>query len=131
MVRVRLVTTPIWSQEHLVRALAQVGFARPEVHRDAVPLDSWRGIPLGGTANVVVRRDQIGAAGDDFGFLRNARGSYDAVISEIHFNRFDRRWLEDLARRHDELAHADGRHAPADVPRNWEKRELGAPNAPP
>jgi len=131
MVRVRLVTTPIWSQEHLVRALAQVGFPRAESHREAVPLDSWRGIPLGGTANVVVRRDQIGAAGDDFGFVRNARGSFDAVVSEIHFNRFDRRWLEDLARRHDELAQADGRTPPSNLPTTWERRELGAAPAPP
>lgn len=131
MVRVRLVTTPIWSQEHLVRALAQVGFPRAESHREAVPLDSWRGTPLGASAHVVVRRDQIGAAGDDFGLVRNARGSFDAVVSEIHFNRFDRRWLEDLARRHDELAQADGRTPPSNLPATWERRELGAAPAPP
>jgi len=131
MVRVRLVTTPIWSQDHLMRALAQVGFPNAESHAEAVPLDSWRGIPLGGEAHVVVRRGQIGAAGDDFGFVRNARGSFDAVISEIHFNRFDRRWLEDLARRHDELARAAGRVPPANLPMDWAKRELGALPMPP
>ncbi len=131
MVRVRLVTTPIWSQEHLLRALAQVGFPKAESHSDAVPLESWRGIPLGGEAQVVVRRDQIGAAGDDFGFVRNARGSFDAVVSEIHFNRFDRRWLEDLTRRHDELVRVAGRTPPANLPMNWEKRELGSLPMPP
>ncbi|MCY2958904.1 MAG: hypothetical protein NTY35_01970 [Planctomycetota bacterium] len=130
MVRVRLVTTPIWSQDHLLRALAQVGFPNSESHHEAVPLSSWRGIPLGGEAHVVVRRDKIGSAGDDFGFVRNARGSFDAVVSEIHFNRFDRRWLEDLTRRHDELVRADGRTPPADLPTTWEKRELGTAPAP-
>lgn len=131
MVRVRLVTTPIWSQEHLVRALAQVGFPDAETHSDPVPLESWRGIPLGGEAHVVVRRARIGSAGDDFGFVRNAQGSFDAVVSEIHFNRFDRRWLEDLARRHDALTHADGRHPPSAFPAAWQKRDLDDAATPP
>lgn len=125
MVRIQLVTTPMWSQDHLVRALAQVGFVGAESHADRVPLSSWRGIPLGADANVVVRREQIGAAGDDLGFVRNSRGTFDAMISEIHLFRFDRRWLEDLARRHDELARADGRTPPAQLP-DWEKRDLGS-----
>lgn len=126
MTRVRLVTTPIWSHDHLVRALAQVGYTQVETHGAAVPLESWRGTPLEADAHVVVRRVHVGASGDDFGFVRNARGSFDAVISEIHFFRFDRRWLEDLARRHDELTAADGRTAPAGIPTTWEKRELGS-----
>jgi len=120
----------MWSQDHLLRALAQVGFPAAEVHGEPAPLVSWRGTPLGGEAEVVVRREQIGAAGDDFGFVRNARGSYDAVVSEIHFFRFDRRWLEDLARRHDELAAADGLTAPHDLP-SWGKRDLGPAGTPP
>ncbi len=131
MVRVRLVTTPIWSQDHLLAALSQVGFPQAESHGEAVPLVSWRGIPLGGEAHVVVRRAQIGSASDDFGFVRNAKGTFDAVVSEIHFNRFDRRWLEDLARRHDQLARAAGRTPPANLPTTWEKRELGAAPMPP
>lgn len=131
MTRVRLVTTPIWSQEHLVRALAQVGFDGAESHGQPVALESWRGIPLGADAHVVVRRARIGSASDDFGFVRNAQGSFDAVISEIHFFRFDRRWLEDLARRHDELAHADARTPPAGLVATWQKRELDDAPAPP
>ncbi len=123
MVRIQLVTTPMWSQDHLVRALAQVGYDQAEAHEARVPLMSWRGIPLGADANVVVRRERIGAAGDDLGFVRNGRGTFDAMISEIHLFRFDRRWLEDLARRHDELARADGLTAPARLP-DWEKRDL-------
>lgn len=125
MVRIQLVTTPIWSQDHLVRALAQIGYDGAEAHTERVPLMSWRGIPLGADANIIVRRERIGAAGDDLGFVRNARGTFDAVISEIHLFRFDRRWLEDLARRHDELARADGLTQPAQLP-DWEKRDLGA-----
>lgn len=131
MVRVRLVTTPIWSQDHLLGALAQVGFAKAESHGEAVPLVSWRGTPLGCEAHVVVPRALIGSAGDDFGFVRNSKGTFDAVVSEIHFNRFDRRWLEDLARRHDQLALAAGRTPPANLPTTWEKRELGAAPMPP
>jgi hypothetical protein len=109
--------------------LAQVGFTAAESHGEPVPLVSWRGTPLGGEAEVVVRREQIGAAGDDFGFVRNSSGSYDAVISEIHLFRFDRRWLEDLARRHDELVRADGLTAPRGLP-NWGRRDLGPAGTP-
>ncbi|MBL8862450.1 MAG: hypothetical protein JNK02_10620 [Planctomycetes bacterium] len=126
MVRIRLVTTPIWSEEHLVAALAQVGFADVERQRQSVPLDSWRGTPLGAEASLIVRRKHLGAASDDLGFVRNGRGSFDMVLSEGHFFRFDRRWIEDLARRHDELVAAAGRTPPANLP-GWERRELADP----
>jgi len=127
MVRTRLVTTPLWSQEHLVSALAQIGFTKVESHRAPVPLMSWRGKPLGPSATIVIRRGQIGASGDDFGFVRNSSGSYDAVISEIHFGRFDRRWLEDLRRRHDALTQAAGLKPPAELRSDYQKHELDEP----
>lgn len=125
MVRVRLVTTPMWSEEHLVAALAQVDFQTVEVNRSPVALESWRGTPLGVEASLVLRRRHLSAASDDLGFVRNDRGSFEMILSEGNFFRFDRRWIEDLARRHDELAAAAGRSAPANLP-GWEKRYLGA-----
>lgn len=124
MVRVRLVTTPMWSQEHLVAALAQVEFPHVEVNRSPVPLESWRGTPLGVDASLVIRRRHLSAASDDLGFSRNDRGSFEMILSEGNFFRFDRRWIEDVARRHDLLAAAAGRSAPANLP-GWEKRYLG------
>lgn len=129
MVRTRLVTTPLWSQEHLVAALSQVGFATVETHREPVPLLSWRGKPLGTDATIVIRRAHIGSSGDDFGFVRNASGTFDAVISEIHFGRFDRRWMEDLRRRHDLLTSAAGLKTPTGLRTDYEKHELA--DAPP
>ncbi len=125
MVRVRLVTTPMWSEEHLVAALAQVDFPHVEVNRSPVSLESWRGTPLGVEASLILRRRHLSAASDDLGFVRNDRGSFEMILSEGNFFRFDRRWIEDLARRHDALAAAAGRSAPANLP-GWEKRYLGA-----
>jgi len=124
MTRTRLVTTPLWSQEHLLAALAQVGFATVETHRAPVPLISWRGKPLGAEASIVIRRSYIGSSGDDFGFVRNAGGAFDAVLSEIHFSRFDRRWMEDLRRRHDALVSAAGLHAPAGLRTDYPRHDL-------
>ncbi len=130
MGRIRLVTTPMWSQDHVLLALGQIGFPDAEAHEVPVGLESWRGLDLGVQANVVIRRDRLGPASDDLGFVRNSQGTFDAVIPEIHFFRCDRRWLEDLARRHDELAVADGLTITAQRP-TWEKRELGGVLAPP
>jgi hypothetical protein len=126
MVRTRIVTTPLWSQPHLVRALGELGLAAEE-HREPVPLLSWRGLPLGAPANVVVRRARLGSAADDFGFARNPQGTFDAVVSEIHFSRFDRRWLEDVVRRHDALAAADGLRPPAGLALALSAREAEEP----
>ena len=99
MPRYRKIPTEIRSERDLQRALSDMGLKNVEVHADPVPLDDWIGRPTEVRANVVVRRKDLGASADDMGFARNAQGTLDLIVSEIHLFRFDRKWLENLAQR--------------------------------
>jgi hypothetical protein len=79
-----------------------------EVHAQATPLRDWIGRPTDVLANVIVRRKELGAASDDIGFVRNANGTFDLVLSDIHLFKFDRKWLAELARRTGTLSIAAG-----------------------
>lgn len=99
MARYRKIQTGVKSERDLARALAEMGLKNVEVHAEAQPLDDWIGRPTEVLANVIVRRKQLGASSDDIGFARNANGTFDLVLSDIHLFKFDRRWLSELARR--------------------------------
>lgn len=118
MARIRRVPTSITSARHLVRALEASGFKRVERFETPQPLMSWRKQPLADSAEIIVRRDQIGATADDLGFTRRADGAFDALVSEIHLSRIDRRWFQQLHERCAALAAADGEDASAPVLRD-------------
>ncbi|MDZ4773312.1 MAG: DUF1257 domain-containing protein [Planctomycetota bacterium] len=99
MARYRKIQTGVKSERDLARALAEMGLKGVEVHADAQPLNDWIGRPTEVLANVIVRRAFLGASSDDIGFARNANGTFELVLSDIHLFKFDRRWLDELARR--------------------------------
>lgn len=96
MLRARLFPTRIASATELAAALHAAGFKDVEIHADPVPLTSWQGKPTGREAHVVVRRSSIGVTADDVGFVRNERGAFDAILSEIHLYRFTKRFFAEL-----------------------------------
>ncbi len=143
MARYRKIRTDVRSERDLARALAEMGFEHVEVHADARPLDDWIGRPTDVLANVIVRRKDLGASSDDLGFVRNADGTFDLVLSDIHLFKFDRKWIEEVARRTgtasvaagpvqyaaENISHANPAHAksaprppPAPVEQNLEQR---------
>lgn len=99
MARYRIIPTSLTNPNDIARALREMGLGVVEVHSTAQPLEDWIGRPTDVLANVIVRRKSIGASSDDLGFVRNERGTYDALLSDIHLFRFDRKWLVDLASR--------------------------------
>lgn len=99
MPRYRLIPTGIPTSSDLRATLTSMGLRNVEAHATPTPLDDWIGRPTDVMADVIIRRDSIGASSDDMGFVRNASGTYDALVSEIHLFRFDRKWFEDLAKR--------------------------------
>lgn len=115
MARIRRVPTSITSARHLVRALESGGFKRVERYDTPQVLLSWRKQPLAASAEIIVRRDQIGSTADDLGFTRRGDGGFDALVSEIHLARLDRRWFQKLHERCAALAAADGEDASAPV----------------
>jgi hypothetical protein len=99
MGRYRRIRTGVRSERELARALDEMGLKDVEVHADAQPLADWIGRPTDVLANVIVRRKSLGAASDDLGFVRSTDGTFDLILSDIHLFKFDRKWIDELARR--------------------------------
>lgn len=99
MPRYRQIPTGIRSERDIERALVEMGLKGVEVHDPPQPLHDWIGRPTSALATVIVRRKVLGPSSDDVGFARNANGTFDLIVSEIHLFRFDKKWLAELARR--------------------------------
>jgi hypothetical protein len=89
--------TPMTDQECLLAALADLGFdaTRVEVHATAVNLVGYAGDRRAQAANIVIRRQHVGAASNDVGFLASATG-YQAFVSGYDHPRFGTMWLAQL-----------------------------------
>ena len=90
-------TTPMLDEECLVAALADVGIdqSKVEVHATPVALVGYRGDRRGQTANLIIRRQHVGAASNDIGFLATPTG-YQAIVSNYDQDRFGPAWLSRL-----------------------------------
>lgn len=89
--------TPMTDEECLLAALADVGFDRTkvEVHVSPVSLVGYQGDQRTQTANLVIRRQHVGSASNDVGFLLTPTG-YQAFVSGYDHPRFGAGWLERL-----------------------------------
>lgn len=89
--------TPMTDQECLLAALGDLGFDanKVEVHATPVNLVGYAGDRRAQTANIVIRRQHVGAASNDVGFLASATG-YQAFVSGYDHPRFGTGWLTQL-----------------------------------
>lgn len=89
--------TPMTDQECLLEALADSGFdqSKVEVHNTPVNLVGYAGGRRSQTANIVIRREHVGSASNDIGFLATATG-YQAYVSGFDNPRFGSTWLSKL-----------------------------------
>ena len=78
-----VIDTQIASGEHLVKALADMGFREVEVHAEPRPLVGWMGDSRVTRANIIVRREYIGPCSNDIGFARTPSGYFKAQISDF------------------------------------------------
>jgi hypothetical protein len=96
--------TTLQTQMHdaalLRQALLDLGFTEVEVHAQAQGLYGYQGDLRPETAEVIVRRAQVGRASNDIGFRRDAAGRFQAVISEFDRARYDDAWLGRLNQRY-------------------------------
>jgi hypothetical protein len=92
--------TKLTSREHLVRALADVGFPEVEVHERPQPLVGWLGDLRTQSAEVIVRRQNVGLNSNDLGFARDQDGNFCALISDFDGFRFNTTWLKRLHQRY-------------------------------
>jgi len=97
--------TPMIDRECLLDALADMGFGqgKVEVNASAVPLVGYEGTPRSTTAEVVIRREHVGSASNDLGFVRTPTG-FTAIVSDYDRRRFGESWLRDLHARYEHHA---------------------------
>lgn len=93
--------TPMTDRECLLAALADLGFdaSKVEVHEKPVNLVGYRGDRRAQVANVVIRRQHVGSASNDVGFLASDTG-YQAYVSGFDHPRFGQGWLSRLHSRY-------------------------------
>lgn len=93
--------TPMIDQECLLAALIDLGFDRTkvEVHASPVQLLGYNGYPRAQTANIIIRKQHVGVASNDVGFLATATG-YRAIVSNYDHPRFGREWIAQLSQRY-------------------------------
>ena len=82
----------------LVVALADMGYTTVEVHEDAQNLQGYHGDMREQKANVIVRRQYIGAASNDLGFVKKEDGTYAAVVSDFDSQKHNAKWYDGLKR---------------------------------
>ena len=93
MSKYEVTSTELRNEAHLVAALCDLGF-QAEVHTGGASLVGYEGRERPERAHVIVRRQQIGPASNDIGFVRKPDGTFGAVLSE--YDRrigFDDKWL--------------------------------------
>jgi len=96
------VATPMTDTECLLDALADVGFAPStvEVHQQAVALVGYEGTTREQQAHVIIRRQHIGSASNDVGFVRTPTG-FRLIVSGYDQSRFGTAWLARLSSRYE------------------------------
>ncbi|MBK4730911.1 DUF1257 domain-containing protein [Oxynema sp. CENA135] len=94
------IQTQIKAIDPLVKALADLGFDCVEVHQIPQPLYGYQGDRRSQTAEVIVRRQYIGANSNDIGFKRQPDNTFEAIISEYDRQQYSRQWIEQLTQRY-------------------------------
>jgi hypothetical protein len=94
------IKTQIKDTDSLVKALADVGFKRVEVHETEQSLYGYLGDIRPETAEVIIRRKYISGSSNDIGFKRQTDGSFQAIISEFDRRRYSQEWLNQVTQRY-------------------------------
>jgi hypothetical protein len=77
------IKTKIKSKGALVKALQDMGFRTDqiEVHDQAIQLEGYEARLRKETAEVIIRRRNVGGASNDIGFKRMEDGTFEAIVS--------------------------------------------------
>lgn len=96
--------TTITDEKALVRALCRcntrdsikVTVDLLEVHKDPQNLYGYHNDVRDQKAHVIMRRQIVGSAANDIGFVKNADGKYNAIISDFDRTFYNQDWLNKL-----------------------------------
>lgn len=91
------VNTDFKDKACLVQAIQEMGYKNVEFHEQPVALYGYEGQARPETAEIVIRRKEIGGASNDIGFkLNKATGKYEALISAYDSRKHSPKWVKDL-----------------------------------
>jgi len=81
--------------------LNDLGFeGKLEVYDIPKNLHGFQGDTRPDKANVIIRREHVGSASNDIGFILREDGSYEAIISDYDSSRYNSNWLNKLQQRY-------------------------------
>lgn len=80
----------------LKEALKEMGYVYEE-HQTAQPLYGYENKMRAQKANIIIRKEHVGSAANDVGFLKNANGEYEMIISQ--YDRWAGKQSEDFMKR--------------------------------
>lgn len=92
------IDTEIVDQAALLKALKEVGYSDIEVHSEPVHLFGYMGDRRPEKAHVVVRRKHISNASNDIGFVKQADGRYEAIVSEYDEKLLGEDWVNKVCK---------------------------------
>lgn len=73
-----------------------------EMHDKPVSLYGYLGDKRADVANVVIRRDNVGSAANDIGFVKTESGNMKAVISSYDSSYYNGQWMTELTKTYSE-----------------------------
>jgi Protein of unknown function (DUF1257) len=95
-----ILKTQLTDPHALTKALSDAGYKQVEVHEVAQPLYGYRGDQRPETAEIIIRRNYVGASSNDLGFKRQTDGTYTAIISSADRYKHNQEWLNKVSQRH-------------------------------
>jgi len=93
------VETEFRNEVALINALMETGNWRQdqiEYHGQATGLYGYHGDLRNDKANIVIRRQHVGSASNDIGFIKSENGTFTAVISQYDGRIYNQSWLNKL-----------------------------------
>jgi len=93
-------STVFEDKDSLVKGLGENGYGlnTVEVHDIPQTLFDYCGYPRPQKAHIILRRQFVGGAANDIGFLKNTDGTYTAIISEYDSMRHNTAWITNLTK---------------------------------
>jgi len=90
------IKTEYRDKDELIAALNEVGYKVVEDHEIAQSLYGYHGDRRKDTANIIVRRQYVGSAANDLGFIKKADGTYGAIVSVYDQGKHNKTWFDGL-----------------------------------
>lgn len=88
--------TQITDADILKECLKEKGYSNVEQHAKAQQLVGYHGDKREQTAEIIIRRKDIGSASNDIGFKKQTDGTYGAVISDYDKHKHNANWMADV-----------------------------------